>query len=80
MSLSTVEQVGCVQRAGAKTDINHGTSKSESHMQTENKDQKHITGHNAVLACITRTGTKPLTEAGTQGSVDVSLQHGMPFK
>ena len=48
-----------------KTGISHGTSNSESRVQTDNKDQKQITGHIAVLACITRTVTMPLTEAGT---------------
>ena len=33
-----------------------------------------------MLACITKTVTKPLTEAGTHGSVDVSLQHRDAFQ
>ena len=68
MSLTIVEQVGRVHRAGAKKDINHGTAKADSRVQTAKKDQKQI----AMLASISRTATMPLTGAGTQRHVHVS--------
>ena len=66
MSLTFVEQVGRVHRAGAKADIKHGTAKADSRVQTEKKKQI------AMLACISRTATMPLTGAGTQRHVHVS--------
>ena len=69
MSLSIVEQVGRVHRAGAKADINHVTAKSQSRVQTENKDQKQI--------CDARLHHKDSHNAShrswTQRHVDVSL-------